>query len=330
MRQLFLMLVLCFVVLPVRIQAQHLRTRHELWADSLLRTMTLREMAAQMMMVAAWSNKDEAHIAQIEDLIHKERIGGLIFFQGTAAKQVWLTNYYQHISKIPLLIGIDGEWGLAMRLKDVERYPYAMTMGAAGSEGLAFRTGAAMGRECRRIGVHINFAPVVDVNTNPANPIIGFRSFGERADQVQRLANAFIRGMQSEGVMACAKHFPGHGDTETDSHQDLPFLGFDRKRLDSLELAPFRAAIAQNVASVMVGHLQVPALDTTANRPASLSKKVVEELLRGELGFEGLIVTDALNMKGVKRYFPPGYAEYEAFMAGNDILLFPENVPLAL
>jgi beta-glucosidase-like glycosyl hydrolase/CubicO group peptidase (beta-lactamase class C family) len=229
-----------------------------------------------------------------------------------------------------MLIGIDGEWGLAMRLKDVERYPYAMTMGAAGSEGLAFRTGAAMGRECRRIGIHINFAPVVDVNTNPANPIIGFRSFGERPDQVQRLANAFIRGMQSEGLMACAKHFPGHGDTETDSHQDLPFLGFDRKRLDSLELAPFRAAISQGVASVMVGHLQVPAIDTTPNRPASLSKKVVEDLLRGELGFEGLIITDALNMKGVKRYFPPGYAEYEAFMAGNDILLFPENVPLAL
>jgi beta-glucosidase-like glycosyl hydrolase/CubicO group peptidase (beta-lactamase class C family) len=330
MRRLLILLVLCCIVFPARIQGQHLRTKHELWADTMLQRMSLREMAAQMMMVAAWSNKDETHVAQIEELIHREHIGGLIFFQGTAAKQVWLTNYYQQISKTPMLIGIDGEWGLAMRLKDLERYPYAMTMGAAGSEGLAFRTGAAMGRECRRIGVHINFAPVVDVNTNPANPIIGFRSFGERADQVQRLANALIRGMQSEGVMACAKHFPGHGDTETDSHQDLPFLGFDRKRLDSLELAPFRATIEQDVASVMVGHLEVPALDTTPNRPASLSKKVVEDLLRTELGFEGLIITDALNMKGVKRYFPPGYAEYEAFMAGNDILLFPENVPLAL
>jgi beta-N-acetylhexosaminidase len=326
----FLFFFICLILLPARLGAQHLRTQHELWADSVLRTMTLREMAAQMMMVAAWSNKDEVHVAQIEDLIHREHIGGIIFFQGTAAKQVWLTNYYQQISRLPLLIGIDGEWGLAMRLKDVERYPYAMTMGAAGSEGLAFRTGAAMGRECRRIGVHINFAPVMDVNTNPANPIIGFRSFGERPQQVQRLANAFIRGMQSEGVMACAKHFPGHGDTETDSHQDLPYLGYDRKRLDSLELAPFRAAIAQDVASVMVGHLEVPAIDTTPGRPASLSRKVVHELLRGELGFEGLIFTDALNMKGVKRAFPPGYAEFEAFKAGNDILLFPENVPLAL
>ena len=330
MRRNWVLLLLLGMLFPPKLEAQHLRTSHELWADSVLRTLSLREMAAQMMMVAAWSNKDDAHTAQIEELIHREHIGGLIFFQGTAAKQVWLTNYYQQISKIPMLIGIDGEWGLAMRLKDLERYPFAMTLGAAGSEGLAFRTGAAMGRECRRIGVHIDFAPVVDVNTNPANPIIGFRSFGERAAQVQRLANAFIRGMQSEGVMACAKHFPGHGDTETDSHQDLPFLGFDRKRLDSLELAPFRAAIAQDVASIMVGHLEVPALDSTPNRPASLSPKVVQELLRGELGFEGLIITDALNMKGVKRYFPPGYAEYEAFMAGNDILLFPENVPLAL
>ncbi|MEY3982871.1 MAG: hypothetical protein RL160_428, partial [Bacteroidota bacterium] len=301
------LLLLLGLFLPKKMEAQHLRTNHERWADSVLRTLSLREMAAQMMMVAAWSNKDDAHTAQIEDLIHRERIGGLIFFQGTAEKQVWLTNYYQQISKTPMLIGIDGEWGLAMRLKELERYPFAMTLGAAGSEGLAFRTGAAMGRECRRIGVHINFAPVVDVNTNPSNPIIGFRSFGEHAAQVQRLANAFIRGMQSEGVMACAKHFPGHGDTETDSHQDLPFLGFDRKRLDSLELAPFRAAIAQDVASIMVGHLEVPALDSTPNLPASLSSKVVRELLRGELGFEGLIITDALNMKGVKRFFPPGY-----------------------
>jgi beta-glucosidase-like glycosyl hydrolase len=184
------------------------------WADSVLRTLTLRQMVAQSMMVATWSNKDAAHVQQIEDLIYKERIGGLIFFQGTTRMQAWRTNYFQQISKVPLMIGIDGEWGLAMRLSDAERYPYTMTLGAAGNEDLAFRTGAAMGRECRRIGVHINFAPVVDLNTNPRNPIIGFRSFGDRREVVSRLANALARGMQSEGVMACAKHFPGHGDTK--------------------------------------------------------------------------------------------------------------------
>jgi beta-N-acetylhexosaminidase len=300
------------------------------WADSVLRTLTLRQMVAQSMMVATWSNKDAAHVQQIEDLIYKEQIGGLIFFQGTTRMQAWRTNYFQQISKVPLMIGIDGEWGLAMRLSDAERYPYTMTLGAAGNEDLAFRTGAAMGRECRRIGVHINFAPVVDLNTNPRNPIIGFRSFGDRRDVVSRLANAMARGMQSEGVMACAKHFPGHGDTEADSHLDLPLLTHSRERLDSVELYPFRQLIIGGVDAVMVGHLQVPALDSAKNRPSSLSRPMVQGLLREKMAFGGLIVTDALNMKGVTRFFPPGIAEREAYLAGNDILLFPENPSLGL
>lgn len=300
------------------------------WADSVLRTLTLRQMVAQSMMVATWSNKDAAHVQQIEDLIYKERIGGLIFFQGTTRMQAWRTNYFQQISKVPLMIGIDGEWGLAMRLSDAERYPYTMTLGAAGNEDLAFRTGAAMGRECRRIGVQINFAPVVDLNTNPRNPIIGFRSFGDRREVVSRLANALARGMQSEGVMACAKHFPGHGDTEADSHLDLPLLSHSRERLDSVELYPFRQLIVGGVDAVMVGHLQVPALDSAQNRPSSLSRPMVQGLLREKMAFGGLIVTDALNMKGVARFFPPGIAEREAYLAGNDILLFPENPSLGL
>lgn len=303
---------------------------HVHWADSVLRTMTLRQMVAQSMMVATWSNKDAVHVQQIEDLIYKEQIGGLIFFQGTARMQAWRTNYFQQISQVPLLIGIDGEWGLAMRLSDVERYPYTMTLGAAGNEDLAFRTGAAMGRECRRIGVHINFAPVVDLNTNPRNPIIGFRSFGDRREVVSRLAGAFAAGMQSEGVMACAKHFPGHGDTEADSHLDLPMLSHSRERLDSVELFPFRQLILGGVDAVMVGHLEVPALDSARNRPASLSRPIVQGLLRDKMAFGGLIITDALNMKGVSRYYPPGIAEREAYLAGNDILLFPENPSLGL
>jgi beta-N-acetylhexosaminidase len=303
---------------------------HRKWADSLLRTMTLRQMVAQSMMPAAWSNKDVNHIKQIEDLIYREQVGGIIFFQGSAMKQLKLTNYYQQCSRIPLLIGIDGEWGLAMRLNDAERYPYAMTLGAGASEDLAFQTGAAMGRECRRIGVHINFAPVVDLNTNPKNPIIGFRSFGDDRFTVSRMSNAFIKGMQSEQVMACAKHFPGHGDTDADSHLDLPVLSHPRGRLDSIELYPFRQAFAAGVDACMVAHLQIPALDSTRNLPSSLSRPIVTGLLRKQMQFEGLIITDALNMKGVSKFFPPGKAELHAYLAGADILLFPENPKLGL
>ncbi len=323
-----ILLTICAFAVSASGNAQATRQAH--WADSVLRTLTLRQMVAQSMMVATWSNKDAAHVQQIEDLIYKERIGGLIFFQGTARIQAWRTNYFQQISQTPLLIGIDGEWGLAMRLSDVERYPYTMTLGAAGNEDLAYRTGAAMGRECRRIGVHVNFAPVVDLNTNPRNPIIGFRSFGDRREVVSRLAGAFSAGMQSEGVMACAKHFPGHGDTESDSHLDLPLLGYSRERLDSVELYPFRKLILGGVDAVMVGHLQVPAFDSSRNRPSSLSKPLVQGLLREQMAFGGLIITDALNMKGVSRFFPPGIAEREAYLAGNDILLFPENPALGL
>lgn len=300
------------------------------WGDSLLKTMTLREQIAQMMMVAAWSNKGPEHVAEVEELISRYRIGGLCFFQGHPLKQAYLTNYYQQLSRTPMLIAIDGEWGLAMRLRDIEKYPYQMTLGAAGDDSLIYRTGMMIGAQCRRMGIHINFAPSVDVNTNPDNPIIGFRSFGENPADVSRQGDWMMKGMQDAGIIACAKHFPGHGDSEADSHLELPRISADRPRLDSVELLPFRRLISHGVKSVMTGHLEVPALDTVPHRPSSLSPIVVNDLLKNDLAFKGLIITDALNMKGVSSLYGRGYAEAAAILAGNDIALFPENVPKAI
>lgn len=282
------------------------------------------------MMVAAWSNKGEDHVAAVDDLINKYHIGGLIFFQGNPINQAYLTNYYQQNSRVPLLIGIDGEWGLAMRLRGPEKYPFQMTLGAANDDSLCWKTGFAIGQECRRLGIHVDFAPDVDVNTSPENPIIGFRSFGENADRVSELGTAYMEGMQYAGIIACSKHFPGHGDSRSDSHLELPKLDLPYDRLYEVELKPFLTLQKKGVMSTMVGHLQVPVLDSTPNRPASLSPKVVDSFLKRELGFKGLVFTDALNMKAVAALYPPGTAEALAAKAGNDIIVFPENVPLAI
>lgn len=281
-------------------------------------------------MVAAWSNKDAAHTAEIEDLITRYHIGGIIFFQGNPLKQAYLTNYYQQQSKVPLMIGIDGEWGLAMRLQGVGKLPFQMTLGAAGDSNLVYQSGLAMGQQCKRMGIHVNFAPDVDVNTNPENPIIGFRSFGEDAGQVAKNGYYMMKGMQDAGIMACAKHFPGHGDSKADSHLELPKISQSRERLDEVELRPFRHLFQNGVMSAMVGHLEIPALDTTPHMPSSLSRPVVTELLQKEMGFKGLIFTDAMNMKGVTRYYENGFAEAAALKAGNDVLLFPNNVGMAI
>jgi len=300
------------------------------WADSVLKTLPLRKQIGQMMMVAVWSNKGSEHIDETEKLICDYGIGGLCFFQGHPLKQAYQTNYYQQISAIPMLVSMDAEWGLNMRLKTLAKFPYQMTLGAAGDEDLIYKTGKAMGMQCKRLGIHINFAPVVDINTNPANPIIGFRSFGESPEKVSRYASLLKEGMQSTGVIACAKHFPGHGNSETDSHEELPTIQASTGRLDSVELAPFKALIEKNVGSIMTAHISIPSLDSAANTPASLSKPIVTGLLKEKLGFEGLVITDALNMKGVSSLYGSGYAEAKAALAGNDILLFPENVPLAV
>ncbi len=301
----------------------------DFWYDHQLKKMTIDEKIGQLFMVAAYSNKEASHTAQIEELILKYHIGGLIFFQNSPLKQAYLTNYYQSLSNTPLMIGIDGEWGLSMRLQNTQKFPYAITLGALPNDSLVFQYGSALAKQCKRLGIHINFAPDIDINNNPNNPIIGFRAFGDKKEKVAKFGTAYSNGMLSEGVLSCAKHFPGHGDVSIDSHKDLPVVNKTLAELDTLELYPFRELIKNGVASIMVAHLQYPALDNRPNRSTSLSKFVIDTLLKQTMKFEGLVFTDALNMKGVAKHFAPGYVDLEAFLAGNDVLLFSENVPLA-
>ncbi|HET8752757.1 MAG TPA: glycoside hydrolase family 3 N-terminal domain-containing protein, partial [Salinimicrobium sp.] len=263
---------------------------------------------------------------KIKKLISELHIGGVIFSTGGPQRQVKLTNEYQELSEVPLLIGMDAEWGLAMRLDSTAAFPWNMTLGAIKDTALIEEVGAAIARNAKRIGVHINFAPVVDINTNPENPIIGNRSFGEDRINVTDKALAFIRGMQRENVLSSAKHFPGHGDTSTDSHKALPSISFSKERIDSVELYPYRKLIANGLSGVMVGHLNVPALEKKANLPSSLSKKIVTGLLKEQMNFNGLIITDALAMKGVSQNSKPGAVSLAAFLAGNDLLLMPLDV----
>lgn len=303
---------------------------NKIWADSVIKTLTLDEKIAQLLMVAAYSNKDEKHYKEIDSLIIKYKIGGLIFMQGGPLRQAALNNRYQTLSKVPLLISIDGEWGLAMRLDSVVKYPWQMTLGAIQDNELIFQMGQDIGEQCKRLGIHVNFAPVVDINVNPKNPIINARSFGENKYKVAEKGVAYMEGLQSMNVLANAKHFPGHGDTDTDSHKALPVINHSRDRINKLELYPFKQLIGEGLASMMVAHLFMPAFDTSANTATTLSKKVVTDLLKDSLQFKGLVFTDALNMKGVSSFNKPGYVDVKALLAGNDVLLFSENVPTAI
>lgn len=302
------------------------------WVDSIFNELTEEERISQLFMVAAYSNKGEEHVKNIEKLIEKHNIGGLIFFQGGPKRQAILTNKYQSKSKVPLIISIDGEWGLAMRLDSTIKFPKQMTLGAIqdSSEQLIYNMGKHIAYQCKALGIHINLAPVVDVNNNPHNPIINYRSFGENKYNVAEKSLAYMQGMQDNGIMANAKHFPGHGDTDKDSHKTLPIINHSRKRLDSLELYPFKYLIDRGLGSVMVAHLYMPNIDTTKNRASTLSPKIVNKLLKKDMKFEGLVFTDALNMKGVTKYYEPGKVDVEALLAGNDVLLFSEDVPKAI
>jgi len=300
------------------------------WADQVIDNMTLDEKIGQLFMVAAYSNKGKAHEDELKKLIEDHHIGGLIFFKGTPHAQAVMCNDLQSKSKVPMMIAMDAEWGLAMRLDSTVKYPKQMTLGAIKKDTLIYAMGAAMSKELTRLGVHINFAPVVDVNNNPNNPIIGYRSFGENKYNVASKGTAYMQGLQDNHIMTTAKHFPGHGDTDADSHLELPVIGHDKSRLDSIELFPFRHMMARQLGGVMVAHLYIPALDSTPNLASTLSPNIVKNLLRDELGFDGLAFTDALNMKGVSKYFEPGEVDLKALLAGNDILLFPEDVPLAV
>ncbi len=302
----------------------------QFWVDSIFATLTLEEKIGQLFMIRAHSDKGPEHIAEVERQIKQFKVGGLCFFQGTPMKQAALTNNYQTLSRIPLMVAIDAEFGLGMRHKEAAiSFPRMLTLGAIQDNKPIYDMGAEIARQLKRIGCHINFAPVVDVNINPANPVINDRSFGENKTLVTAKAYQYMKGMQDQGIMASVKHFPGHGDTDVDSHLDLPLIPFDKARLDSIELFPFRLLFEKGVESVMVSHLQVPALESDPKVPSTLSTSTLTGLIRNELKYNGLIFSDALEMKGVTKNYKEGEVELLAFKAGMDILCLPNNIDLS-
>ncbi|MFL5773092.1 MAG: glycoside hydrolase family 3 N-terminal domain-containing protein [Flavisolibacter sp.] len=325
-----LLVIFSFSVFNISFAQYNSRLPAGAWVDSVFKTLSKEEKLAQLMVIRAHSNLGPEHVAQVTELIQKYNVGALCFFQGGPVRQANLTNFYQSIAKTPLMVTIDGEWGLGMRLDSVTKFPYQLTLGALQGEQIIYQMGRAVGEQMKRIGVHVNYAPVVDINNNPDNPVIGYRSFGEDKYKVAEFGVAYMRGMQDEGIMACAKHFPGHGDVSVDSHLDLPLITKSRFQLDTLELYPFKQMFKAGVGSVMIAHLAIPVIDATQNMPTSLSKKNVTGLLRDDLYFEGLTFTDALEMKGVSKYFPGGEAAVQALIAGNDMLCLPESVPDAI
>ena len=301
------------------------------WAKSTFDEMTLDERIGQLLWLRAHSDKGPDHVKKVESFVTKYHIGGLTFFQGTPEKQIELINKFQKLSKIPLMISMDAEWGLGMRFKkDGFSFPNQLTLGAIQENRLIYDMGAKIAEHLKRVGVHVNFAPVADINNNPKNPVINTRSFGEDRFNVTTKSYMYMKGMQDNGIMACAKHFPGHGDTDMDSHYDLPLINHSINRIDSLELYPFRVLSDKGVQSMMVAHLAIPAIDDTPNLPTTLSPKAVTQLLKDSMGFNGLIITDGLGMKGVTKHYKVGEVEAKALQAGNDILLLPEDIEAAV
>lgn len=295
------------------------------WVDSVFKKLSKRQKIAQMFFVRAHTNFSKAYMDSVGKVIKKEKIGGLVFFQGGPGRQAALTNKYQKLAKVPLLITSDGEWGLGMRLDSVISYPYQMSLGAIQNKELIYKMGLEVAKDFRRIGMHMNLAPVVDVNNNAKNPVINYRSFGENKYNVAEKAGAYLKGMQDGGLLVSIKHFPGHGDTDVDSHYDLPQLKFTKERLDSLEIYPFKQLINEGAAGVMIAHMNIPALDATPNMPSTLSKPIVTGILKEQLGFKGIIISDAMEMKGVVKFFKDGEADVMGVIAGNDILELSEN-----
>ncbi len=316
-----------FIIIFLSSWSLEAQTDSDKWVDGVFNNLTLEEKIGQLFTIRASAKVDEREAKKVLSYIDKYKVGGICFFQGSPTQLTVLNNRYQQKSKVPILTSIDGEWGLGMRYpKQSISFPRALTLGAIQDNNLIYEMGTHIADHCKRVGIHVNFAPVVDVNNNPNNPVINNRSFGEDKYNVAAKSYAYMKGMQGNGVMACAKHFPGHGDTDTDSHYDLPVITHDRNRLDSVELMPFRSLIKQGIGSVMVAHLSIPAFDDRPNRPTTLSHNAVTNILRKEMTFGGLIFTDAMEMKGVTKHFKPGDADKEAFIAGNDIILLPENL----
>lgn len=300
------------------------------WVDSVYQKLSRRERVAQLFFVRAHTNRGKAYQDSVGKVIENEQVGGLVFFQGGPVRQANLINAYQKLAKVPLLIAMDGEWGLGMRLDSSISYPYQMTLGAIQDNALIYKMGQYIAYDFKRLGMQMNLAPDMDVNNNPDNPVINYRSFGDNKYNVAQKGIAYLKGMQDAGLLTTAKHFPGHGDTNVDSHLDLPLLPFTRQRLDSLEEYPFREAIRAGISGVMIAHMDIPALDTAKNLPSTLSRKIVTGVLKDSLGFKGLIVSDAMEMKAVVKYFPDGEADVRAFLAGNDIIELSENSKLAV
>lgn len=327
------LLTLHLLIISIFSNAQ---TKAHQWADSVYNTLTPTERIGQLMLVRlstieVSTKKITFFDKEVEDLVKKYNVGGVLIFQGTPQQQAEAINKLQKAAKTPIMISIDGEWGVGQRLTDsVASLPKLMMLGATSNPNLAYKYGAAIAAQCKRLGIHVNFGPVVDVNNNAQNPVINDRSFGEDKFKVANYGIAYMKGMQENGVMACAKHFPGHGDVTVDSHYDLPVINKTLAQLDELELFPFKEIFKAGVGSVMIAHLYIPAIDKTTNRATSISEKNVQDLMRKKLGYEGLTFTDALEMKGVQKFFQGGSAAVEALKAGNDILCLPVDVPQAI
>ncbi|MBB1573999.1 MAG: glycoside hydrolase family 3 protein [Flavobacteriaceae bacterium] len=297
------------------------------YADSLYAKLSMDERIGQLYIVALYTNKDQNHISGVRKLVEQEKIGGIILMQDDAEQEIALVNEFQKKSRVPMLFGMDAEWGLYQRIKTAHKFPWAMTLGAIQDNNLVYEMASKIAEDAKKMGIYWNFAPVVDVNTNPKNPIIGNRSFGSDVQNVIAKSLAYAQGLQDNGVLAAIKHFPGHGDTDVDSHLDLPVVKHSLERLNKIELAPFKALMDKKIGGAMIAHLYVPQLEKGKNIPASISYDIVTNLLKNKFRYEGLVITDALNMNAVAKKYPAGELDLRAFKAGNDVLLFSQDVP---
>lgn len=297
------------------------------YADSLYAKLSMDERIGQLYIVALYTNKDQNHISGVRKLVEQERIGGIILMQDDAEQEIALVNEFQKKSRVPMLFGMDAEWGLYQRIKTAHKFPWAMTLGAIQDNNLVYEMASKIAEDAKKMGIYWNFAPVVDVNTNPKNPIIGNRSFGSDVQNVIAKSLAYAQGLQDNGVLAAIKHFPGHGDTDVDSHLDLPVVKHSLERLNKIELAPFKALMDKKIGGAMIAHLYVPQLEKGKSIPASISYDIVTNLLKNKFRYEGLVITDALNMNAVAKKYPAGELDLRAFKAGNDVLLFSQDVP---
>ncbi|SMO62222.1 glycoside hydrolase family 3 N-terminal domain-containing protein [Solitalea koreensis] len=330
-RQLRTCFIVLFLLQSVNSYAQQRITVSQIssankWTDSVLNTMSVDQRIGQLFVVTAYSNRDYNHVRQITELVRDYKIGGVMFASGGPVRQALLTNYFQSQANVPLMISMDAEWGLSMRLDSTMNFPRESTLGAIQDDQLIYKLGLEIARQLRRMGIHMSFSPDADINNNPWNPVINERSFGQDKRMVARKSVLYMQGLQDGGVIACAKHFPGHGDTDQDSHQTLPIINKNKALMDSVELFPFKELITTGVTAIMVGHLAVPAYDASG-MPASLSYLANSSLLQRQLNFKGLVVTDALSMKGVSTGIAPSDLALKAFLAGNDILLSSDYIP---